>query len=254
MGIRKWVYGAILVFLPFFAAAADLPTAATTGEPPESHVNAGGADAGPGEFEEERAIADPFEPLNRVAFSFNDKLYFWLIKPLAQGYGAIVPEWGRVRVRNVFNNISMPVRFVSSLFQFKLKSAGIELYRFVINSTLGLGGTFDVVGQNPDLAGVDEDLGQALGFHGVSDGFYIVWPVLGPSSLRDTVGMVGDAFLNPVNYITPVETVYVIHSYDRVNDTSLRIGEYEDLKESAVDHYISVRDAYTEHRRNKIRE
>jgi phospholipid-binding lipoprotein MlaA len=202
---------------------------------------------------EENGISDPLEPWNRAMFTFNDKLYFWAAKPLARGYSAIVPEWGRVRVKNIFQNISMPVRFVNNLLQLKIRGAGTELLRFVFNTTAGVGGMFDVA-RNIDLKVSDEDLGQTLGVYGIGNGFYIVWPVLGPSSLRDTVGTVGDYFLDPVSYITPTESQIGVRTFDYTNETSLHIGDYEDMKESAIDPYISFRSAYIEYRKNKIKE
>jgi len=206
-----------------------------------------------GEMAEEKGIADPLEPWNRAMFTVNDKLYFWVLKPVARGYSAIVPEWGRVRVSNMFQNITMPVRFVNNLLQLKIKAAGTEVLRFVFNTTAGVGGMFDVA-KNIDLKPQDEDLGQTLGVYGIGNGFYLVWPVLGPSSLRDTVGTVGDYFLDPVNYITPAADRIAIHAWDTTNRTSLHIGDYEDLKESAIDPYVSFRNAYFQHRNSKIEE
>ena len=205
------------------------------------------------EITDENGISDPLEPWNRAMFIFNDKLYFWVAKPMARGYSAIVPEWGRVRVKNIFQNISTPVRFVNNLLQFKVRGAGIELLRFVLNTTAGAGGMFDVA-KNIDLRNPDEDLGQTLGFYGIGNGFYLVWPVLGPSSLRDTVGTVGDFFLEPVSYITPTKSLIGVRSFDYTNETSLHIGDYEDLKESALDPYVSFRSAYFQYRKNKIKE
>ena len=206
-----------------------------------------------GEIAEEDFISDPLEPWNRAMFTFNDKLYFWVAKPLARGYSVIVPEWGRVRVKNIFHNISMPVRFVNNLIQLKIHKAGTELLRFVFNTTFGVAGMFDVA-KNIDLRVQEEDLGQSLGFYGIGNGFYIVWPVLGSSSIRDTVGTVGDFFLEPVNYITPTEALIGVRTLDYTNETSLRIGDYEDFKESAIDPYISLKSAYIEYRKNKIKE
>lgn len=206
-----------------------------------------------GEIAGENGIADPLEPWNRAMFTVNDKLYFWVLKPVAKGYSAIVPEWGRVRVKNIFQNITMPVRFVNNLLQLKIKDAGTELLRFVFNTTAGVGGMFDVA-KNIDLEAQDEDFGQTLGVFGIGNGFYVVWPLLGPSSLRDTVGLAGDFFLDPVNYITPAESRIAVRSVDITNQTSLRIGDYEDMKESALDPYVSFRSAYFEHRNSKIKE
>jgi len=206
------------------------------------------------EFPEVKPISDPLEPWNRLIFFLNDRFYFALAKPVAQGYGLIVPEWGRVRVRNVFDNLRTPVKFVSSLFQGKMKSAGNELIRLFLNTTLGMGGMFDVANYNLQIKSSDEDIGLALGHYGIGEGFFIVWPFLGPSSARDSVGIAGDFFLYPVSYITPFEDWLAIRSYQFENDVSLRIGEYEDLTESSLDPYVAMKDAYSEYRRSKVKE
>lgn len=141
--------------------------------------------------EEKDVIADPLEPINRIFFSFNDKLYFWLLKPVAQGYSAVLPEGVRISVRNFFDNLMTPIRFVNNLLQFKLKPAGNELVRFGVNTTIGVVGLFDVAKSHMGIKLQDEDLGQSLGKWGLGPGFFITWPVLGPSSLRDSVGDAG---------------------------------------------------------------
>lgn len=206
------------------------------------------------EIAEAKPIADPLEPWNRLMFFVNDRLYFALMKPAAQVYGLLVPEWGRVRVRNVFDNLRTPVRFVSSLLQGKMKGAGNELVRFLLNTTAGMGGMFDVADYNLQIKSSGEDLGLTLGHYGIGEGFYIVWPFLGPSSLRDSVGMTGDFYLYPVSYITPFEDWLAVRSYEFENDISLRIGEYEDFIESSLDPYVAMKDAYSEYRRNKVKE
>jgi len=207
-----------------------------------------------GRTDEGQVIADPFEFLNRSMFNLNDALYFYVAKPVARAYSFFVPEWGRIRVRNVFKNAAMPIRFVNSLLQFKFHAAAKEVGRFIVNTTAGIGGMFDILKDNPNAQASEEDLGQTLGHYGIGNGFYIVWPVLGPSSLRDSIGLAGDYFLDPVSYITPTIDSMAIRSVDRVNDISLRIGEYEDLKESALDPYVSFRDAYLQYRSKKVKE
>ena len=135
-----------------------------------------------------------------------------------------------------------------------MKSAGNELLRFVMNTTFGVAGLGDFAKDKMDIKRHDEDLGQTFGHYGIGHGFYIVWPILGPSSLRDTVGYVGDLFLHPVSYITPIETAVGIDAHEKVNETSFHIGEYEDLKKAAIDPYISIRDAYAQHRKKKVEE
>ena len=202
--------------------------------------------------EEALQIADPLYPWNKAMYHVNDKLYFWLMKPLAQGYSIVVPEDARISVSNFFNNITTPIRFVSSLLQFKIKDAGNELLRFVYNSTAGVCGLVDAAKEDLGIKQQDEDLGQTLGSYGIGHGFYLVWPFLGPSSLRDTVGRIGDRFLDPVHYVNPTEASVGITVYDKVNETSFRIGDYEDLKKSAIDPYVSIRDAYLQYRKKKV--
>jgi phospholipid-binding lipoprotein MlaA len=197
-------------------------------------------------------IADPLYPWNKAMYHVNDKLYFWVMKPLARGYSAVFPEDIRLSVSNFFDNIATPVRFASSLLQFRLKDAGNELIRFLYNSTAGVCGLADAAKTDLGIRQQDEDLGQALGSYGIGHGIYLVLPFLGPSSLRDTAGRLGDRFLSPVHYINPTETSVGITVYDKVNDTSFRIGDYEDLKKSAIDPYISIRDAYLQHRKKKV--
>jgi phospholipid-binding lipoprotein MlaA len=212
------------------------------------------APGGPDEaMQEEGGIVDPLEPWNRAMFTFNDRLYFWVMKPTANLYNFFIPEWGRIRVRNAVDNVAFPVRFVNSVLQLRFHAAAAELGRFVVNSTAGIGGMFEIVKANPDIGTGDKDMGQTLGRYGIPDGFYIIWPFLGPSSFRDSVGYAGDYFLTPENYITPVQDSLAVEGYERVNDVSLKIGDYEDFKESAVEPYIAMRNAYYQYRKSKVK-
>jgi len=203
--------------------------------------------------EEKIEIADPLEPVNRVTHQFNDKLYFWALKPVAQGYKTVVPEPARIGVKNFFSNLGFPARFLSCMLQTDFNGAGKEAARFTINTIWGIGGFLDPSsGKALDLRMQDADLGQTLGVYGVGQGFYIVWPILGPSSPRDSVGIVGDYFLNPVSYISPWYAWLGVRTYEEVNATSLRIGDYEALKEAAIDPYVAFRDAYIQYRLNKV--
>jgi phospholipid-binding lipoprotein MlaA len=199
-------------------------------------------------------ISDPLEPLNRVFFEFNDKLYFYALKPIATGYKAVLPEPARTGVSDFFNNLSFPIRFANCLLQGKVEGAAMEFARFVINTFMGLGGFIDVA-TNEGFKKYDEDLGQTFGAWGAGPGFYICWPFLGPSSARDTIGLVGDAFLDPVNYAfdETIETIS-LRAYYVINRTSLTLGDYESLKEAALDPYVSLKDAYFQNRKAKIKE
>jgi phospholipid-binding lipoprotein MlaA len=200
------------------------------------------------------SIADPIEPLNRALFVFNDKAYFWVMKPVARGYRAVVPEGLRLSVRNFFSNIAMPIRFVNNLLQGKIRNSGVELLRFAINTTAGIGGLFDPAKNDFHLSPREEDLGQTLGKYRLGHGLYIVLPLLGPSSLRDAIGLAGDAFLDPVYYVGNTEVIVGTKVLKTENEVSLRIGEYEDLKKSAIDPYVAVRDAYSQYRAKKVKE
>jgi phospholipid-binding lipoprotein MlaA len=203
--------------------------------------------------EEATTIADPLAPFNRAMFQFNDKLYFWALKPVAQGYNKVIPEKGRVSVKNFFTNLRFPIRFVSCLLQADFSGAAVELGRFAVNTIWGVGGLLDPSSsQQLNLPKRDADLGQTLGVYGVGQGFYLVWPVLGPSSARDSVGIVGDYFLYPVSYIRPWYDWLGVRAYEEVNDASLRIGDYEFLKEAAIDPYVALRDAYAQYRQKKV--
>jgi len=206
------------------------------------------------EFGPEETFSDPLESSNRLAFQFNDKLYFWVMKPLAKGYNAVVPLEGRVPIRNAFQNIRMPIRAVSAFLQGKMRVAGIELARFGINSTMGLAGLYDVAKSEFNIKGQEQDLGLTLGYYGIAEGPYLILPFLGPSCLRDAIGMTGGLFLNPLNYIgPPIELVVGVQAYEYINNASLVAGEYESLKESAIEPYIALRNAYLQYRRNQIK-
>jgi len=200
-------------------------------------------------------IADPLEPVNRVFFHFNDRLYFWVLKPVATGYKTVFPEPFRVGIKNFFSNLMAPVRMVNCLLQGNLKGAGNETIRVTLNTTLGLAGFLDPAKKELKIEKQEEDLGQTLGVWGMGPLLYIEWPILGASSARDTLGYIGDRALDPQTYlITSIPVNLAVKSYEEVNDTSLRIGDYEDFKKAAVDPYIAKRDAYHQYRQHKTKE
>jgi len=209
--------------------------------------------------EEPPLVKDPLQPYNRAIFTFNDKAYHYFIKPIYTGYNSMIPEKARVSVRNFFTNVKMPVRFFNCLFQGEFKGAGTELARFVINSTVGVAGFFDPAKSKFNLAKQERDFGQTLAKHKMNSGVYIVWPFLGPSTVRDTVGLAGDAALNPLGWIsyfflTPLEG-FGNYSYDTVNDLSIDKGTtYENVTKPAIDPYIALQDAYVQNRIKKIKE
>ncbi len=207
-----------------------------------------------GQEESLYTVADPLEKWNRAMFVLNDKLYFWLLKPVTQGYRVVVPSPARSGVKNFFFNVTAPIRIVNNMLQGKGHAAEAELARFLYNSTVGVLGFGNPAEKIPDLNPPVEDLGQTLAKYGFIDGFYIVWPFLGASTLRDTVGSVGDRFLNPVGYVDPIEASLAIGAYDQINNLSFRIGDYESIKKAALDPYEAVRNGYIQLRQSKIRQ
>jgi len=202
---------------------------------------------------ETERISDPLEKFNRAMFTFNDKVYYYVLKPTARGYKAILPEQARISVRRVFTNVAMPIRFTNCMLQGKMKGAGVEVSRFLINSTAGVLGLFDPAKSYCKMYPYDEDFDQTLGYYCVDPGFYIVWPLLGPSSARGTIGTVGDYLVDPLTYLLPEWPDYLgVRIYQVVNQTSLSLGEYEDLTKAAIDPYVAIRNAYFQYRKNKV--
>lgn len=208
--------------------------------------DSGGAPAG--------KVFDPLSGYNRMMFKVNDKFYFWLLKPAARGYRFVAPEFFRTAVAKAFRNMGFPVRFAGSLLQFKMKKAGTELGRFVLNSTVGVGGLWDPAGRWLKWHPVDEDLGQVFAFYGVGDGFPVVLPLLGQMNLRDGLAMIPAFWLYPPSYVADTMVTVGVRAGDKFNYASLHLGEYESIKKDALDPYTFIRDAYKQHRDKEIKE
>jgi phospholipid-binding lipoprotein MlaA len=204
------------------------------------------------EKEEKLKISDPFEPLNRISFWFNDRFYFLLFKPVARAY-RVVPEPARVSVSNFFSNLKAPARFVNSLLQLKFKDAGNELSRFVINTTVGIGGLFDPAKKWAGVKIKEEDFGQTLGHYGIGPGNYVVLPLLGPSNSRDGFGKLVDILLDPIFYnVDNFGQYFAIKTFDGLTAASLDKDTYESIKEQALDPYIFMRNAYEQRRKGLV--
>jgi len=199
-------------------------------------------------------IADPMIGGNTQLYAFNDNMYFLVLKPVAQVWG-VVPQELRQGVVNMFYNIRFPVRFINCLLQGKGKKAYAETGQFVINTLWGFLGMGNVAAEFPSLQPSREDMGQTFAVWGAGHGDYIMLPFLGPSSVRDALGRVGDMFLDPIWWI-PVDfwTSIGIRAGEAVNETSVRIGEYEALKDAALDPYVMIRNAYVQNRNKLIAE
>ena len=216
---------------------------------------------------------DPWEPMNANIFEFNLKLDRFVLKPVAKGYDFVLPDLVQVGVSNIFSNLRFAPRFLNNVFQGKVKGAGIEVGRFLINSTAGLAGFFDLA-RKVDLVTPEEDFGQTLGFYGVKPGPYLVLPFLPPFTVRDFVGFVGDVFLNPINWlVAPIIEVNnipsVIARHNRltasliqtgsrvgevINERSRNLEKFQGVEEATLDLYTAVRNAYLQKRAQAVRE
>ena len=197
-------------------------------------------------------VYDPLETFNRGMFWFNDKLYFYLMKPIARGYRWITPEPLRVAVGNIFDNLATPIRMVNSAAQGKFSDAGNELVRFGTNSTIGILGMFDPAKEHFGIAQKDEDTGQTAGYYGIGPGPYLVLPFIGPSSFRDGLGLLADAYMDLPFYLWEDSDYWYAIAYRQLNKLALDKDTYEGIKKDALDPYLFVRDAWTQYRQNLV--
>lgn len=200
------------------------------------------------------SIADPIEPWNRFWFRFNDIFYMHVAKPVYDGWTYITPRFLRNGLSNFFYNLMFPTRFINNLLQFRLLEAGVEFSRFMMN-VMGSAGFANLAANKKTIVPVDpsgEDFGQTLGRWGFGPGFYIVWPFIGPSSLRDTFGRVGDCFTDPIFYVQPWTVSWGAELGFRFNDVGEVLPSYEGLKSISIDPYLAMREAYAEMRKGQI--
>lgn len=190
------------------------------------------------------AEEDPWEGVNRAVFRFNDTVDTYSLKPLAQGYQKVTPDVIETGISNVFNNLGDVVVLANDLLQGKIHDAGIDTSRILFNTTFGVLGFFDVA-TRMGLQKNDEDLGQTLGAWGLGSGPYVVLPLLGPSTVRDIGGRVGDSFLSPYRHINDVPVRNTTLGVDVV-DT--RAGLLSAERMITGDKYIFIRNAYLQNR------
>jgi phospholipid-binding lipoprotein MlaA len=193
------------------------------------------------------ASNDPLEGYNRAMYSFNDALDTAIIKPVAKGYDTVVPDPISQGVSNFFSNLNDITVIINDLLQGKFSQAMQDTHRFVVNTTVGVGGIFDVA----SLSGLEknnEDFGQTLGVWGAEPGAYVVLPFFGPRNVRDTFGLVGDILTDPVTYVEGDDARFALIG-TRVIDTRANLLKAEKvLDEAAFDEYAYIRDAYMQRR------
>ena len=194
-------------------------------------------------------MLDPFEDYNRFMFDFNEGFYDDILEPLVREYREFVNEDIRVGIANIFDNAMAPLKLVSSFLQGDIDKTGRVIGRTIINTTLGLGGMFDVADKAFDIKDVNEDLDQVLGTYGVPTGPYVVLPLFGPSSVRNIFGRAGGMFLSPTYHFAPgVEVGGALTVTDQINDTSFIVDDIKQMDDSTIDKYESVRDFYGQYR------
>lgn len=224
-------------------------------------VSATAAQAQPAASEPDRTvgreIADPIEPVNRFIFGFNDILDRMLIEPVARGYRAILPTFVRDAVQSFMRNLQSPIIIANNILQGDIGGAGVATARFLINSTVGIVGLVDVA-DSQGLRYEDEDFGQTMAKWGIGNGFYLVLPVIGPSSLRDTAGLAVDTYADPVRIIahnTDNEWIYYTRVAVKGIDTRARmIPAIDDLRRNSIDYYAAARSAYGQRRESLVRD
>ena len=215
------------------------------------------------EFEENaNDVNDPFEPYNRIMTSFNDKVFVYFFNPISKVYATVLPRVVRKGISNIFKNLLYPARLTNNILQGKVKNSFEETQRFIINSTIGIFGIFDIAKEHFDINAHNEDFGQTLGYWGIASGPHIVLPFFGPSNLRDIFQLPVDNYIDPTNsvgslpYKIPNNFVQgsVIFTLNYVNKNSLNLGLYDTLKKDSLDFYTFTRNFYEEKRKNDIKE
>ena len=210
------------------------------------------------DFDEVYIVSDPLEPLNRVIFKFNDFIYMNGVRHVANVYVGVTPDFIEKAAVNFFQNLNYPVRLAGNLLQGRVKGAQIETERFIVNTTLGIGGIYRASNNFKRLQIAPEDVGQALGAWGFGEGPYLVLPFLGPSNLRDLIGLVGDRAVNPLDQpftvIDDSTWQIAIGATDYITQSPDLMRLYIQARENAIDLYSAFKSGYTDRRRAMIRD
>ncbi len=193
------------------------------------------------EFEQ---LNDPLEPMNRAIFEFNQVVDRAMLKPLAQGYRAVVPPFGRDRVRDFLNNLRSPIIFANDLLQGEPDRAVQTAMRFAFNTGFGAAGLFDVAAPG-GIPYHDEDFGQTFAVWGIGEGPYLVLPILGPSNPRDTVGLAAEWLVDPLNlYLDRIGADWAIWSRAGMYGIDKReryLDKLDEIERGSLDYYASLR-------------
>jgi phospholipid-binding lipoprotein MlaA len=194
---------------------------------------------------------DPWEPMNRGIFAFNETLDKYAMEPVAKGWDFVVPDIAQTGIENFFDNLRMPVVFLNDVLQLKPKAAGWDLMRVLYNTTFGLGGLIDIATM-VDMPRNDEDFGQTLGYWGVPPGPFLMVPILGPHTIRSGTGAIADAFTQPHGWFIPIWGSVIMVGTDLLNWRAIYLEEIAESRADAFDYYVFIRNAYLQNRRAKV--
>jgi phospholipid-binding lipoprotein MlaA len=196
---------------------------------------------------------DPLEPFNRKIFWFNDKVDSYVLEPTAKGWNFVVPSEIQTCLSNFFYNLRFPIQTVNDLLQGKVQRAASDVGRFFVNTTVGVAGFFDPA-SSVGLELQWEDFGQTLGWWGVDTGPYLVLPLLGPSDIRDGGGLIFDTAASITPFFVNGYYLFAARSVDLINTRAIYADTIEKAKESSIDYYTFVRNAYLQRRAALIRD
>lgn len=203
-------------------------------------------------------IADPLEPVNRLFFQFNRGFDFVVTRPVIQTYRLFMPEPARRGVTNFLRNLRSPLTLANEILQGDFKGATTAVTRFAVNSTLGFGGVYDAAANDFDMPFEREDFGQTLGVWGASHGFYLVLPVVGPSSLRETTGRVAEVFADPINIALDNSDdegwIYARSGAEYLSAREIFWEQQQSLLQSSVDPYAAIRSSYAQYQAAIVRD
>ncbi len=202
----------------------------------------------------EEADEDPWESFNESNFEFNRGVDRHVLKPIATGYDAVLPDVYKQGIKNIIKNLGVVRRLVNNLLQLKFAGAGRELVRFTVNSTFGIGGLVDVARDGIGIKESDEDMGQTLGYYGVGQGPYLVLPFLPVTTVRDGFGTLVDIPMNPLVWVAPAGVTLGIFATNTVNNRSLNLDKFERVEDSVIDLYSAVRSAYLQRREAAVKD